>query len=233
MKKGEDKENPGKTVIDSTESTGNANDTTEAKASEEQNLTDEIKSAIKTESEKGKKEENSKESSKDKYVLIKRSELDSYKDKIKQLTDLTDDRKRILAEFDNYKKWIQKEKEQTCAYSSAEVIKKLLPVVDSFEQAIKNGKGTSAEDKGLLLIRNQLMSIIEKEGVRPIECLGKKYDPYSHDIIMQEESDKPEGTVIEELQKGYMFKDKVLRHSMVKAAKKKEGKESHEVKNGR
>lgn len=141
----------------------------------------------------------------------------SQKEKIKELTETL---QRLQAEFENYKKRIDKEKGEFVKYSKHEVIAKILPILDSFELAIKNAKNNPNFLKGVELIFSQLYSTLESEGLRPIEALGKKFDPYKHEVLMQEASDKEEDVVLEELQKGYMLNDKVLRHSKVKVSKK-------------
>jgi len=150
---------------------------------------------------------------------IKKDEKDL---KIEELTNLV---KRVQADFENFKKQQEKEKSEFCKYASAEVIKKLLPLLDSFQLALKSDNNPEEFKKGVELIYSQFWQILEAEGLRPIECAGKKLDPFCHEVLLQEESDKPEDTVIEELQKGYMLKDGVLRPAKVKISKKKEVKE--------
>ena len=143
----------------------------------------------------------------------------SQKEKINELTDTL---QRLQAEFENYKKRIDKEKEDFVKYAKHEVIAKILPILDSFELALKNCKIDKDALKGFELIFSQLYSTLEAEGLRPIEAFGKKFDPYKHEVLMQEVSDKEEDLVLEELQKGYMLNEKVLRHTKVKVAKKGE-----------
>jgi len=142
---------------------------------------------------------------------------DEKEDKIK---DLTETLQRLQAEFDNYRKRVEKEKCEFVKYSKAEIISKILPTLDSFELALKNKKGESFE-KGVELIFSQLYQILEHEGLKPIEAAGRKFDPYLHDVLLKEKSDKEEDIVLEELQKGYMLNDKVIRHSKVKVSEKK------------
>jgi molecular chaperone GrpE len=139
--------------------------------------------------------------------------------------------RRIHAEFDNYRKRAEKESESFRKYAAAEFVKKMLPVLDSFELAIKNSadskngakNSTDAEKfrKGMELIYAQFYSVLKDLGVEKIECINKKFDPYKHEVLMVDTCSKcAEGTVVEEFQKGYMFKDHVLRYSKVKIAKK-------------
>lgn len=128
--------------------------------------------------------------------------------------------KRLQAEFENYKKWNAKEKADFVKYAHADMIAQTLPVLDSFEIALKN---TSDKDKfieGMKIVYAQFHSILEAEGLRPIKAVGEKFDPYRHEVLMKEESDKPDETILEEFQKGYMLNDKILRHSRVKVSGK-------------
>lgn len=149
-----------------------------------------------------------------------------------KIAELTETLQRIQAEFENYKKRVDKETASFKEYAKAEFMKELLPILDSFELAIQNKEKKEDFIKGVELIYAQLFSLLEKEGLRKIEALGKKFDPYRHDVLLSEKTDKEEDIVLEELQKGYMFKDKVLRHTKVKVSKKPEKteKEKQEAK---
>ncbi|MCX8147078.1 MAG: nucleotide exchange factor GrpE [Candidatus Woesearchaeota archaeon] len=181
--------------------------------------------------EKRKEEEIEKkleqEKNKEKKEGIK--EEDKLKKRIEELeknnAELIDTLKRLQAEFENYKKRIEKEKAEFCMYAKADIIKKLLPIVDTFEIALKNKENKEDFVKGMEIIYAELVSLLEKEGVKPIEALGKKIDPYYHEVLMTEKSDKEEGTIVEEFQKGYMLYDKVLRHSKVKVVKNENRKQ--------
>lgn len=131
--------------------------------------------------------------------------------KMEELTLLL---QRVQADFENYKKRVEKEKQEFSGYLSAVFAGKLLPVIDSFENALKN-----CADDGIKLLYSQLMGILSKEGLKRIECIGKAFDPFLHEAMMQAASDKEAGTVLEELQKGFMFGDAVVRHAKVKVAK--------------
>ena len=137
-------------------------------------------------------------------------------EKNQKIEELTDTLKRLQAEFENYKKRVDKEKTEFVKYSNADVIEKMLPVLDSFEIALKNTNDKEKFVEGIKMIYAQFHSMLEAEGLRPIKAAREKFDPYMHEVLMKEESDKPEGTVLEEFQKGYMLNDKVLRHSKVK-----------------
>ncbi len=138
------------------------------------------------------------------------------KNKEKELTALL---RKVQADFENYKKRIEKEQKQFIETASQDIIKKLLPVIDSFELALNN-KDDKEFHKGVELIYAQLISTLEQEGLTPIKALDKPFDPYLHEALMQEKSKKQENTVTEELQKGYLFKEKVIRSTKVKIAKK-------------
>jgi len=131
--------------------------------------------------------------------------------------ELTNDIKRLQAEFENYKKRVCKEKSELINCASEELIKKLLPVLDSFEQALKNSESKDFI-KGVELIYAQLFSAMKEEGLQQIETVGKKFDPYSQEVLMHENSEK-EGIVLEEFQKGYTLNGKLLRTAKVKIGK--------------
>ena len=129
---------------------------------------------------------------------------------------------RQMAEFDNYRKRTEKEKEQMYAIGAGDVIEKLLPVIDNFERglaAMSDEEKESSFAQGITMIYKQLMAVLEGLGVQPIEALGKEFDPNFHNAVMQQPSDEYEsGVVMQELQKGYIYREKVIRHSMVMVA---------------
>ena len=141
-------------------------------------------------------------------------------DKNKQIDELTDTLKRLQAEFENYKKWNTKEKSEFIKYAHANLIAQMLPVLDSFEIALKNTSDKEKFVEGIKIIYAQLRSMLEAEGLKPIKAVGEKFDPYKHEVLMKQESDKPEDTILEEFQKGYMLNDRVIRHSKVKISGK-------------
>lgn len=138
---------------------------------------------------------------------------------VEKIAELEDKVKRQLAEFDNYRKRTEKEKSQMYETGAKSVLEKLLPIVDNFERAVATIKPEEAEDphaKGLQMIYTQLVGELEKLEVKPIEAVGCEFNPDFHNAIMQTESDEYEsGIVAQELQKGYTYRDTVLRHSMV------------------
>ncbi|MEK6868614.1 MAG: nucleotide exchange factor GrpE [Nanoarchaeota archaeon] len=154
---------------------------------------------------------SSKEKSKDKKTIEK--------DKIDELTETL---QRLQAEFENYKKRVDKEKSEFVKYAKAELMQGLLPTLDTFEIALKSTKDNEKFVKGMEMVYAQFVSTLQSEGLKPIEAVGKKFDPYLHEVMLKEKSDKDDGVVLEELQKGYMLNDRVLRHSKVKISEKSE-----------
>ena len=138
------------------------------------------------------------------------------------IVDLTDRLKRSMAEFDNFRKRSEKEKATMFDMGARSIAEKILPVVDNFERAMvaapKEGDGKAFAD-GITMIYNQLKKTLEDLGVKPIDCVGQAFDPNFHNAVMHiEDESLGENVVAEELLKGYMYKDSVLRHSMVKVA---------------
>ena len=140
----------------------------------------------------------------------------AFKDKISSLEDKV---KRQMAEFDNFRKRTTKEKEQMFSMGERSVIEKMLPVVDNFERglaAVPEAEKGGALANGMEMIYKQMMKQLEDLGVKPIEAVGKEFDPNFHNAVMQVESDELEsGVVAQEFQKGYTYHDTVIRHSMV------------------
>jgi molecular chaperone GrpE len=136
-----------------------------------------------------------------------------------KIEELEDRVKRQLAEFENFRKRTDKEKEQMFETGAKSVLEKILPVVDNFERGLSNIKPEEEGDphvEGMRMIYKQLMTELEKLEVKPIEAVGCEFNPDFHNAIMQVASDEYEsGFVAQELQKGYMYRDSVLRHSMV------------------
>ncbi len=145
----------------------------------------------------------------------KKKEKDKSKEKIEELEDKV---KRQLAEFENFRNRSEKEKAQMFDMGAKNVLEKILPVVDNFERGLMTvpNDGEKAFADGMQMIYKQLMTELESLGVKPIEAVGKEFDPNFHNAVMQVESEEYEtGVVAQELMKGYTYKDTVLRHSMV------------------
>ena len=167
--------------------------------------------------EKDSEEKDSEEKdSKDKGLFGKKKKKDK---KDEQIEDLNDRLRRQMAEFDNFRKRSEKEKSQMFDMGARSIIEKVLPVVDNFERglaAVPEEQKDDAFVTGMDKIYKQLMTELDAIGVKPIEALGQEFNPDLHNAVMQVESDEYEpGVVAQELQKGYMYKDTVVRHSMV------------------
>jgi molecular chaperone GrpE len=130
---------------------------------------------------------------------------------------------RITAEFDNYKKRTAKEKEALYSDAVSDVISALLPVVDNFERAL-NAPNSESDSKsplkeGIEMVYKQLKDVMKNMGIEEIKCVGESFNPEFHNAVMHIEDDSyGENVIVEEFQKGYIFKEKVIRHSMVKVA---------------
>jgi molecular chaperone GrpE len=129
---------------------------------------------------------------------------------------------RAQADFDNFRRRSRQEKEEFAKYASSKLIEQLLPVVDNFDRALassKDSKDFESLAKGVDMIWRQMNQVLEQEGLKTMETVGKAFDPELHQAIMQVESEEfGEGIVVEEVQKGYILKDKVLRPAMVKVS---------------
>ncbi len=132
---------------------------------------------------------------------------------------------RVQAEFENYIKRIEKEKEEFKKYARHDLILKILNIADDFERALKAEGSKEEITKGVEMIFKELNKVITEEGVREIKAIGEKFDAYIHDIVGKVEGEK-DNVIVEEVRKGYMLKDKVLRPSMVKVSKVKEAREN-------
>jgi molecular chaperone GrpE len=132
---------------------------------------------------------------------------------------------RLKAEFENYRKRVDREKPDLVRYGRTQLLEKLLPLYDvllsAHEQLLKAGAPASELAKGLELIFKEFTKLFQAEGVASIDSVGKPYDFDKHEVMGQVESEQPAGTVVEELQRGYTFEGKVLRPAKVKVAKEK------------
>ena len=161
-------------------------------------------------------EGETEEAPKKKGIFGKKDKKDPLKEKVDELNDRV---MRQMAEFENFRKRTEKEKAQMFEQGQSNVLAKLLPVIDNFERglaAVPEAEKDGAFADGMNKIYKQLLKEVEDLGVTPIEAVGKEFDPNLHNAVMQVESQEYEsGIVAQELQKGYMFHDNVLRHSMV------------------
>ena len=136
-----------------------------------------------------------------------------------KILDLTNTLQRLQADFENYKRRTESEKAEFMIYSNSELIKKLLPLLDNFEIALKNTEKKEEFIKGMELIFSQFIDILKEKKVERIKSVGERFDPTKHEALMASESDKESNIVIEEFQSGYMIGEKVLRPAKVKVSK--------------
>lgn len=143
------------------------------------------------------------------------------------IADYENSIRRLQADFENYIKRTEKEKLDFAKYTSAKTVGKFLNIIDSLDMAmIILEKENNAEIKtGIRMIHKQFHKILEEEGVKPMNCKNQKFDPYCHEIIDMVEHETPEGTIVDELQKGYHIHEKVLRTAKVRVSKGKVKKE--------
>ena len=135
----------------------------------------------------------------------------------KQVADLKDRLLRKAAEFENYKRRTENDQLNLIKYAAEPFIIKLLPVIDDFERSLDHiDSANEALKQGLKLVYDKLIKVLEDQGVKKIEAVGKPFDVHFHEALMQRKDDKAEPhTVLEELEKGYLYKDRVIRHSKV------------------
>ena len=149
--------------------------------------------------------------------FFKKKKDESKKDEI--LADLTDKLQRQMAEFENFRRRTEKEKSTMYDMGTRDTVEKLLPVIDNFERGLAGADENDPFAEGMKMIYKQLMTMLTDLGVTPIDAEGKEFDPNLHNAVMHVDDDSfGDNIVAEELQKGYMFKDHVVRHSMVKVA---------------
>ena len=165
-------------------------------------------------------EEAEEEEKEDKKLQKKKAKAEKKQDALKEkVEELEDKVKRQMAEFDNFRKRSEKEKNAMFETGAKSVIEKILPVVDNFERGLatipEEEKGSPFAE-GMEMIYRQLIGELEKMEVKPIPAVGEEFDPALHNAVMQVESDEYEsGVIAQELQKGYTYRDSVVRHSMV------------------
>lgn len=164
-------------------------------------------------------DDTSAEKSKDSETKPKeKTELEKAEESIANLSDRL---MRTAAEFDNYKKRSAKEKNEIYGNAVCDTVAKLIPVLDNLERATVSSEqnlNTEAMLEGLKMVKKQFEDALADIGISPIESVGEQFDPEKHNAVMIEESDKDENTVLDEFMKGYTYKDKIVRHSMVKVS---------------
>ena len=169
-----------------------------------------------TDVNEAKSEDDASADADEKKGLFKKKKKDK---KDEQIEELNDRLKRQMAEFENFRKRSEKEKSQMFDTGAKTIVEKILPVIDNFERglaAVPDDKKDDPFITGMDKVYKQMLTELDAAGVKPIECVGQEFDPDFHNAVMQVENDELEsGTVAQELQKGYMYKDSVVRHSMV------------------
>lgn len=189
------------------------------KEAEEQDTEETVEEAAEEAAEPTEETEGSEEGSDFMKKFGRKNKKDKKDEKIEELTDrLT----RQMAEFDNFRKRTEKEKSQMYEIGAKDIIEKILPVVDNFERgiaAVPEEEKSNPFAEGMEKIYKQLMTTLEEIGVKPIEAVGQEFDPDFHNAVMHvEDEEVGENIITEEFQKGYLYRDSVVRHSMVKVA---------------
>lgn len=196
--------------------------------------------------DKGKAEENFRENEqpaetqeietedREPYGKLSREELiELLKQKDEEIARLNDKILRMAAEMDNTRKRLERERNEAIAYANEQILRELLPVIDNLERAISHANSETDSKtllEGVEITLRSFLATLERFGCIPFESVGKPFDPSYHEAIMQQETDEhPENTVVQEYQKGYMLKDRLLRPAMVVVARsgkqKKQGEE--------
>lgn len=142
-----------------------------------------------------------------------------------ELEETKDKYLRLYAEFENYRKKVQKDKEELIKYSNESLIYELLPIIDNLEMALRHTEEKDSLIKGVENTHREMLRTLQKFGLSPIDAIGKPFDPNYHHAMSQVERDDVENnTVVEELRKGYLYNEKVIRPSLVAVSKKTENK---------
>ncbi len=173
--------------------------------------------AVETEEVQTEEETSEEQLEEEKKSFFRKKEKKDKKDE--KIEELTDRLTRTMAEFDNFRKRTEKEKSTMFLFGAKDVIEKILPVVDNFERGLATADPEDAFAEGMGKIYKQLTTVLTDLGVTPIEAVGQEFDPNLHNAVMHvEDEEAGENVVVEEFQKGYMYKDTIVRHSMVKVA---------------
>lgn len=189
---------------------------------EQQIAEEKVEQEIETKDQVVSEEENTKDSDE---VIVEEAEITNEEapaDKNQaeaKAAEYLDRWQRLMAEFDNYRKRSEKEKSDSYDYAVSNTVAEILPVIDNFERALKVESEDKAFYAGVEMIYKQMMGLLEKLHVAPIDAAGKEFDPNLHNAVMHiDDENLGENIVAEELQKGYLYKEKVIRHSLVKVA---------------
>ena len=206
------------------EAAGNAEtesrEDTEAEAAAEGDTETCADESEEAENEEAPESDSEKKSWAEKMAAKKQAKQDKKADVYKEkIVELEDKNKRQLAEFENFRRRTEKEKQAMFEIGAKSVIEKILPVIDNFERGFATVDPSDEEDafvKGMSQVYKQMMTELDKIGVKPIEAVGQEFDPNFHNAVMQVASEEYEsGVVAQELLKGYTYHDSVVRHSMV------------------
>lgn len=201
-------------VQEETEQTASENETVTEVQEDSPEATTGEEAAEETSEEKETAEEKTEGKTKTSFFGKKKKDK-----KDQQIEELTDRLKRSMAEFDNFRKRTEKEKSGMYIVGAKEIIENMLPVVDNFERGLAQAPEGDAFAEGMQMIYKQLMTTLEGLGVEVIEAVGKEFDPDFHNAVMHvEDEEAGENIIVEEFQKGYIYKGFVVRHSMVKVA---------------
>ena len=186
--------------------------------SAEETVTEAADEAPASETEGAEAEEPEENGEDEKASMFGRKKKEIEKCKL-QIDELTDKLKRNMAEFENFRKRTEKEKSSMYIIGARDIVEKILPIVDSFERGLAQAQEGDPFADGMKLVYKQLMTALEDLGVAPIDAVGKEFDPNLHNAVMHvKDENVGENIVVEEFQKGYTYKDFVVRHSMVKVA---------------
>ncbi len=151
--------------------------------------------------------------------LRKDSETKTLQEKIRELTNLL---QRVQADFENYKKRVERERSEFISFANENIIRELLVVIDDFEKALG-----ATRDEGLMMIYTKLVKMLYKHSVKPVTAKGERFDAFKHEVLCTAETnDFPDGTILEEIQKGYEMNGRIIRYAKVKIAKGKSNKEA-------
>jgi molecular chaperone GrpE len=191
----------------------------EEKPAEDSEKESAVEQAADTEAEKGEESKEAEKKEKRRFGRKPSREEEKIAALEKEKADLNDKFLRICAEYDNFRKRSQKEKDALYGDIKANTVTQFLPVYDNLERALKQNTEDEAYKKGVEMIMTQFCSTLEKLGVAEIECLGEKFDPTMHNAVMHvDDEEKGENDIVEVFQKGFKLGEKVIRFAMVKVA---------------
>ena len=163
-------------------------------------------------------------------IKVSRKEWEKMEEKAKKADEYFDQVLRMKAEFENYRKRMNREREEFAKFAAEELIYDLLMVIDNLENAVSAAKKT--EDfhmllEGVELTRKEALRVLSQWGLEEVKAKGEKFDPEKHEAVMQVDSDEEEGKIVEEMRKGYCLKGKLIRPSMVKVARRNEDEQNN------